>query len=151
LAKTITPSIASPRCPTTRRAVGDHVGRDPRQEPRLESQPRRPRRVDQRHRDDESPRLGVASDLEVAVEGGAINAALARFDPRPLDAQAYAVEPEARRQVEDALVVAPQVVGLARPGVAPERDGRRVAGGRLVGPVEAALRAVALQRREHTG
>jgi len=87
----------------------------------------------------------VANDLSVPRESRVIDLTCARFDARPLDRESHTVKAQLGHEIEDRLVLAPEVIGATGSDLTLERDHRRVAGGRFSRTVEAPLDGVALE------
>jgi hypothetical protein len=87
----------------------------------------------------------VTRDLRVTLERRVVDFATVRLDPGPFDTESNAIKTQIRYEVQYALVVKPQSIGVARSGVATQRDGGPKAGGGLVRSVETAFDGVALE------
>jgi hypothetical protein len=114
------------------------------------AEPRGPDGIDERHGHLEAESARVAYHLEVAGQRQLIDFVGSRFYPRPLHAETHAVKAESRNEIEDRLVVTPQVVSGARTGVATECDRWRITGGGLANAIEPAFNRVPLKSHEES-
>jgi hypothetical protein len=92
----------------------------------------------------------VAYHLDVAGQGRLIDFVGSRFHACPLDAETHAVKAESRNEIENRLVVTPEVISGSRTSVAAKSDSRRITRSWFADAIEPAFDGVPLESHEES-
>lgn len=114
------------------------------------AEPCGPDGVDERYGHVEAERSRVTHHLEVAGQRRLIDLVGPRFHARPLDGETHPIKSEIRDEVENRLVVTPEVVSGAGAGVSTKSDCRRITRRGFADAVEPTLDRVPLQGHEES-